>query len=617
VVTPDGPTGWATRIAARLLTVAVRRWPDRSRTGLSAEWSAELHELAHEPDVGPARRAYHQLRFAASLAVARPHGAPASAYAGRGERLTLSALGLFAAPTFAVAAPLFLVIALLARQRPPFLGPPQWIVAFAGGAVFAAALAVVLGQRLLIRQGGRRAGPVGGALAPAVPLWAGTVVAASIARTLTLAEPARGGPLWPALAAAGVTATIAAVTVVLLLHRARLWAAAATALLAAPLAVAATLPATGGHPAAEPALVAMAGTVLSAGFAFRVALPLPAPVPLPGPAVGPSTADGDRVRWPGLAVTAAGLAAWLTTVTRHTPLLHSSGWAGWTNDDMPMRTQELRYGALLCAVLGFLLAAAHRGAPLLPGLAWAGALTVLDLAAVAARASGPRWVVWLAGAAVLTGFLAWSATARHPTAAPATIRGRSLTEPVAVLAAYCAMGAFTHRMSGAGLTMPWDVLAVAVAVPTLLAVLAGLAMTDRRRRAGRWLPAALGLAVLAGGVVLYQPWTPVVAVVVPLGLAGPLVLFTIAMLRPGRAGPPPPHRWRRRLGWIPVAVAAPILSIMIAVANAWASAIVEVAALRPLGFSISRHGIAYLPGELLLGLLFAILAASRSAASRG
>ncbi|GAB3812278.1 hypothetical protein [Micromonospora zhanjiangensis] len=54
------------RIARALLDVAARRWPADLRAELHQEWSAELHVLAAE------RRHARMLRYAASLAVARP-----------------------------------------------------------------------------------------------------------------------------------------------------------------------------------------------------------------------------------------------------------------------------------------------------------------------------------------------------------------------------------------------------------------------------------------------------------------------------------------------------------------------------------------------------------------
>ena len=63
------------RLVARLLDSAVRRWPAHLRDELTREWAAEVHALGQEPGVAAPVRRWRQLRFTASLAVARPPGA--------------------------------------------------------------------------------------------------------------------------------------------------------------------------------------------------------------------------------------------------------------------------------------------------------------------------------------------------------------------------------------------------------------------------------------------------------------------------------------------------------------------------------------------------------------
>jgi hypothetical protein len=61
------------RIAQALLRLAARRWPARLRDDMHQEWRAELHVLAAE------HRPAAMLRYAASLAVARPVREPVTA----------------------------------------------------------------------------------------------------------------------------------------------------------------------------------------------------------------------------------------------------------------------------------------------------------------------------------------------------------------------------------------------------------------------------------------------------------------------------------------------------------------------------------------------------------
>lgn len=61
-------------LPAKLLAMAVRRWPTHLREIVEREWSAELEALASEPGVSRPVRAWRQWRFASSLAVARPPG---------------------------------------------------------------------------------------------------------------------------------------------------------------------------------------------------------------------------------------------------------------------------------------------------------------------------------------------------------------------------------------------------------------------------------------------------------------------------------------------------------------------------------------------------------------
>ncbi|HEX8627177.1 MAG TPA: hypothetical protein VF755_03280, partial [Catenuloplanes sp.] len=59
-------------LARWLVDTAVRRWPAELRADLSAEWAGELWAMDREEAAGPLIRQWRKLRFAVSLAVARP-----------------------------------------------------------------------------------------------------------------------------------------------------------------------------------------------------------------------------------------------------------------------------------------------------------------------------------------------------------------------------------------------------------------------------------------------------------------------------------------------------------------------------------------------------------------
>lgn len=64
----DGSGG----LVSWLIAVAVSRWPGELRAEMSAAWTAEVAAVGREPGVGPVARSWRALRFALSLAVARP-----------------------------------------------------------------------------------------------------------------------------------------------------------------------------------------------------------------------------------------------------------------------------------------------------------------------------------------------------------------------------------------------------------------------------------------------------------------------------------------------------------------------------------------------------------------
>jgi len=109
------------RIASALLRLAGRRWPVRLRDDLHREWTAELHVLAGED------RPWAMLRYAASLAVARPVREPVTvAERARAlwRALRLSILAPLAAVALWIAS--LVVITVTGMLVPGFLEEMQY-----------------------------------------------------------------------------------------------------------------------------------------------------------------------------------------------------------------------------------------------------------------------------------------------------------------------------------------------------------------------------------------------------------------------------------------------------------------------------------------------------------
>lgn len=175
------------RIAEWLLAAAARRWPAHLREEMSREWAGELYALGHEEGAVAALRKWRQLRFAASLALARPPGAdPAPLPWLRGPSQARAHAGwLFLAPLFS------LVLAMAATvSLGPLTGwlrytPATAISLLALNYVVHVALAAVVGtllaRRLLRRRAGRALGVAGCGWAT-LPVIAGLLVVDVLAR---------------------------------------------------------------------------------------------------------------------------------------------------------------------------------------------------------------------------------------------------------------------------------------------------------------------------------------------------------------------------------------------------------------------------------------------------
>lgn len=152
------------RIARVLLAAAARRWPGDLREELHQEWSAELHVLAEQ------RRHARMLRYAASLAVARPvrRADPVAAPltgAARVARLVLVAPVLAVLLLIACLIAMSLVVGLIPPEAPLGIDPQLPVLT-----LFALCTAVLLAR--LGRRWTVAGGPVALVLAVTVPGFA-------------------------------------------------------------------------------------------------------------------------------------------------------------------------------------------------------------------------------------------------------------------------------------------------------------------------------------------------------------------------------------------------------------------------------------------------------------
>ncbi len=175
------------RLVSLLLAVAIRRWPAHLRETVSLEWAAELHALAGEAGVSGPVRAWRQLRFASSLALARPPGAHPPA---GGMRWQASSWGH---PALLVSAPLLTMLATLVMLVPLQLIPFGYLTitptsaalmtaeSYVVLACVAMAIGTLLGRRALRWRGGQPAGRAQCAWA-ALPAIGGLLLVDGLAR---------------------------------------------------------------------------------------------------------------------------------------------------------------------------------------------------------------------------------------------------------------------------------------------------------------------------------------------------------------------------------------------------------------------------------------------------
>jgi hypothetical protein len=655
------------RIVTHLLDAAVRRWPDHAREELIREWTAEVHALGRDHDVaGPVRR-WRQLRFAASLVLARQPEA-ALPWPGRPSPARAHVAWLVAAPllTMLAAPPLLLAVQLPLAwlTLTPTLITVLAVETLVATAGVAAIIGTVLARRLVRRRAGASLG-VAAAAGLTLPMIGGLLVLDGLARAVNGMWAGGASALVAALCLVATLPPVAAG--IAALARGRPGLAVAVAGLASPavtltaLYVAVLMARPVPTDAAsgpwwwlirigqEPILnvwydragtglpieavlkvlpgAVLATVVLGLAHAIRSARPAPAATSesvhatsesVHAPGV-PSIARSPWWHRIALAGGAYSVVAWAVTLTYLTPHIGGAdAWPGWTTEESRLWMQELQVSAIVCAALCLLCAAAYRGRPVGPTVVGAAALVAVDMAVVRQGWTTSRLLPWLVAGGLIVGIAAWLASTRRLRPAH---RPQRLVITIAVLAAFLVPGSFFPRFYVVeGVQAPPVLLLVAVGLPTVLTLLAamGVLATTRRARPGpAWRrPVVLASLVAVGGVLLYQdgliPFPTgdhplgLLVFMGPLALAVPVAAWTIIAIH-GR----PARRGLHVLLAPPLLVGGLVVGLVAAVATVVAATALARLVLFPMEYGQTFDGLAYLPGAVVVGLAIGHLAAVR------
>lgn len=680
------------RLVARLLGSAVRRWPAHLRDEVAREWAAEVHALGREAGVAAPVRTWRQLRFAASLAGARPPGAdPAPLHWLRQSAPAWTQAGwlLFAPLLAALATP----VALVPLRNIPFgwitFTPTSTTAFITQDYLVQAGLAALVGTllaRRFRRQRGEHPASVAGCVWSTLPVIGGLLLVDGLARSASQVWEGGWFAIIAALCLVAMLPPAAAGAAALSRRRLRALAVGVAGLSAIALTLATTwvvvllapqTPATAAgepwwwlaHLYREPLLSVSYNTtgqlpiltvlsvlpgfvlitvVLALAHAVRLARPRSATLatePAPArvrrdPDAIPAVARGHWWHRTALAGAAYSVLAWAVTLTYLTPNIgvqnswpsrvgsggqvlpaEPAGWPDWSTEEGRVWMHELQLFSIVCAALCLLYAAAYVGRPLLPVLAGSAVLLAANMVVVREEWTSPRLLPVLAGGGLLLGIAAWSASTWLGTGRGRPPRPRRLVITITVLAAFLVPGIFLPRFYvREGVQAPPVVLLIVVGLPTILTVLAALGVLATSKRPPRrpfWrLPAALALLPAVGGVLFYQDalfallpdgGNPFVILIfaAPVALAVPVVVWTTAAIRAR-----PASRWRLglRLLLAPLLFAA---GYPVAMATAQIGSILARALLFPMEYGRAYDGVPYLPGALVLGVLFGYLTAVR------
>jgi hypothetical protein len=341
-------------------------------------------------------------------------------------------------------------------------------------------------------------------------------------------------------------------------------------------------------------------SVLAMAFALGAAGTRAARTVAP-PAAQPAGRRSRAAAVAGLAGVVVGVVGWVYTVAVLTPAMPEVSEAApmpGGDGELYLWVAELRWGAILLAALGALVALADRRAAPLAAAVVAGALLAVD--AVIGRSASAPGVLGAprdaAIAGVLAVMLAW------------WIAGPARGSGVAVVRRRLAVAALTAATTGPLLLtqgthevnhpyLPVGLLLVTGALPTTFGVLAAIAVTAARETPlGRGWAIALAVvpALVMGGTGLAVALGAPLVAMVALGplAAGPLTLAVAAVLVPAR-------RWL----W---AVAIPGLGVPLGAVLALGGVIGSTIAAELLftlaGTSYPADGLSLVPGAALFAV---------------
>jgi hypothetical protein len=643
------------------LGIAARRWPDEVRDDLVREWQAELGTLAGEP-----HGTWRRLHFAASLASSPPvtdeNGVPL------GWRENTPGIGPAMLPSVALLIAGLLTVAVASISRSlldrlleattglVFVDPLYERIddtLFAVPPVlFCLAAGWWIGRRspMAAAQAGRfgRAGSAAYAAIP-IALVISVAVLSIGGEPLLLVSLAVALLVWvPATAALGVLTVRRAVSG----HRrsaaavGAFGALAVVALTTAAALVPAALAVDAGFAAGfraaagflpgqvtdysvldrsmtDPALHTVQGaallpmlllpfTLLALAYGVSAARrrTVTAPATAAFPAVEPIL-DRQATRPALIAVGTACLvlatAAWAYTVALLTPAMSQvSEVAPMPGGDgeLYLWVAELRWAAILLAVLGLSVAAAHRRSPLRAAVVLSVLLTVADSVLERADIHGASGLqIALTAGAVTTGAAWLAAGAPAPDTTVDRLVARKRLATVAVIAALC--GPMLHLQGTPAVNHPFLPLGLPLTTATVAVLLAVLATVTAL--AVRLRPVARGAAVavvavpglVLGGLGVYFG-NGVDAEVATLGvlLALPLAVVVVAVMRR--------HRPRRRglttALWAGLTIAVAPVSIAVLYGVMVAAMFVPELLFGLAGTGYPADGLSVVPGALLVAV---------------
>ncbi|MEU4560458.1 hypothetical protein AB0F72_18940 [Actinoplanes sp. NPDC023936] len=647
------------RLAHRALDLAARRWPAEIRDEMAREWHAELAAIIAEPH-GTRQAIGYAMSLLAAPPVRDGSGAPRGWAETTGTLMPAGALlcaGLLTLGAAQVARSLVAVLFPLLGIEDHSFG--AWLATVAEGAFVAGWCLLAgwwLGRRAPIEPGARLGPATAAGFAPLL------LVPALLAPALAGQDPIQilahlaGLLVWvPGIALAGVAVARGRRRAGTLLVVAPLVSAVAAVAATLPLALssqegwagglrAAAASLTGGEPPVEfttigegaltsrtfhylgpwaVTLTVFAILALAYGMAARRSRALPETVPAPPP--------GDVRPVPVTLLTAVGAVCVALAVTGWAytlaildpamPLVSEAAPMPGGDGEIYLWVAELRWGAILLAATGMLVAAADRRRAGPAALILAGLLVAADgvlLRAGVTGAGGLRLTLLIGALAAAATWLTAGGPAPATREAAAGTGGAALVGGLmrrrvtmaAVIAACCAplllaqgTPGVNHPFLPRGLQLTTTGLAV---LGVLLAVIA--AVTLSRLRLPWWAASALLALPVAAVTVSGLAPVPVNSEESGNALAGAFVGMPLAVLTVALLG------WHRERS-VPRTLAMVVAGIP-GTLVLWLAAVFVLSIVPSLLFSIEgtgypADGVSVVPGAALLVVPLAVLAAAR------